>query len=358
MIPGKTTNPGGNLILFLGADWWGSDARALAVALRRSGNTLIEVINEDYFPLQWSNFSLKVLRRLAKPLFIQNFNQVVLGHVDNPAIDFVLVFKGMFLKASTLELFRKRGVPIYCFYPDVSFADHGPEIQKCLALYDCVFTTKTFHLVDASLRNRLRNLQLVKHGFDPEVHRTIPLTQRMEKHYGCDVSFIGCWSPKKERLVATILKNIPGCEIKLWGPGWNRASRVVQKCWVGRGAYGDEMAVIYQASKINLGLLSEAAQDTTSGDQTTVRTWQIPASGGFMLHEATAELAQYFASGNEVATFDNADDLSMQVEHYLACPDERARISMAGQQRCITGRYTYAAAAKVICAYYEQRNIC
>lgn len=110
-MPVIPANKSRNLILYLGADWWGSDARALAVALRQSGNALIEVTNEDYFPLNWSSFPLKVLRRLAKPLFIHNFNQAVLAHLGNPAIDFVLVFKGMFLQASTLEQFRKRGEP-------------------------------------------------------------------------------------------------------------------------------------------------------------------------------------------------------------------------------------------------------
>jgi 2-polyprenyl-3-methyl-5-hydroxy-6-metoxy-1,4-benzoquinol methylase len=52
---------------------------------------------------------------------------------------------------------------------------------------------------------------------------------------------------------------------------------------------------VYSASKINLGLLSEAGGGTTLGDQVTARTWQIPAAGGFMLLESTEELVRYFA---------------------------------------------------------------
>lgn len=36
-----------NLVLFLGADWWGSDARALAVAARRLGHGLLDLFCGD-----------------------------------------------------------------------------------------------------------------------------------------------------------------------------------------------------------------------------------------------------------------------------------------------------------------------
>ena len=113
---GESTPAGlpANLILFLGADWWGSDARALAVALRHSGNALIEVLYEDFFPLQWSTVPLRALRRLTRPWFVQNYNQAVLRPASNPAIDFVLVFKGKLLQSATLARFREQGTPIYC----------------------------------------------------------------------------------------------------------------------------------------------------------------------------------------------------------------------------------------------------
>jgi spore maturation protein CgeB len=99
----------------------------------------------------------------------------------------------------------------------------------------------------------------------------------------------------------------------------------------------------------------EAHTDTTSGDQTTVRTWQIPAAGGFLLHEDTGELAKYLEPGKEVATFRDTADLCKQVVHYLRTPEERAMMSAAGHERCVNGDYTYAAAAKEICSYHESR---
>jgi len=344
-----------NLILFLGADWWGSDARALAVALRRSGNALIEVIGEDYFPLQWSSIRLRAFRRLARSWFVRDYNQQVLRHATNSAIDFVLVFKGSHLLASTLERFRERGTPLYCFYPDVSFLDHGSEIWNCLPLYDCLFTTKSYHLEDATLRSRLKDMRLVSHGFDPEVHRPIALNNRLRKEYGCDVSFVGCWSPKKEAMVAAIIHGLPGVSLRLWGPGWGRAAPRVRRCWQGRGAYGDELSIIYGASRINLGLLSEAGGGTTVGDAVTVRTWQIPAAGGFLLHEATAELCAYFKPDVEVGVFESESDLLVKVQRYLSNEEERMRILGAGQRRSWESDYTYGASARAILRFHDQQ---
>ncbi len=348
---------GGRLILFLGADWWGSDARALAAALRQEGQCLIEVKYEDYFPQQWSSFPLKVLRRIIRPWCAANYNAAVRKYLEHPGLDFVLVFKGMLLAPETLAAFRQRRIPCYCFYPDVGFSAHGSNIMACLPQYDCVFTTKEFHLRDEKLHGQIREMKLVRHGFDPEVHRPVVLRGAARTYYDCDVAFVGCWSPKKERLVAALLRALPGCSVRLWGPGWGRAEALVRECWAGRGAYGDELAAITSCARINLGLLSEAATDTTSGDQTTARTWLIPATGGFMLHEATAELAQHLIPGEEVATFKDVADLSRQVEYYLAHPKERGELAAAGRRRCLAAPYTYVAAAETICAHHAARLV-
>ncbi len=341
------------LILFLGANWWGSDARALAVSLREQGHTLIELNYEDYLPTRWSSFPLRVVRRLIRPLCSENFNRAVEQCIGDSALDFVLAFKGMLLQPETLAKIRRHDIRAYCFYPDVSFADHGQNIAACLPLYDCVFTTKRFHVSDTAIFAKARAMQLVRHGFDPAVHRPLSVSQPILERYGCDVSFVGCWSTKKEGLVSVLARDIPGCATKIWGTGWNRANSSVRARWMQRGAYGDELAMIYAVSKINLGLLSEAGSGTETGDQVTARTWQIPASGGFLLHESTAELADYFIPDQEVGTFDGSDDLSKKVEYYLAHANERGSIAEAGHRRCLTGDYTYAAAAKAICRYHE-----
>jgi hypothetical protein len=196
---------------------------------------------------------------------------------------------------------------------------------------------------------------LVSHGFDPDVHRPLHLSAKACAVYACDVSFVGCWSPKKERMLSGLLERCPGLDFRVWGPAWDRAQGPVRQHWRGRGAYGDELSAIYCASRINLALLSEAGGGTTVGDQVTARTWQIPAAGGFMLHEDTSELGRYFTPGTEAGTFSSPEELAVKVRWFLENDEARQNIASAGYRRCVEQDYTYLPAAQAVLAYHQER---
>ena len=342
---------------FLGADWRGSDPCAMAEEFRQRGHLLVERHYEDYLPTKWKGLLLKFLRRLARPWIIGEYNRAVEEILSVAAVDFLVVFKGMLLKPETLAKFRARNIPCYLFYPDVSFKDHGLGIWQCLPIYDCVFTTKSFHFEDEGLKKRVKLMRLVNHGFDPAVHRPIAPSPQLLATYGCDVSFVGVWSPKKERLVHRLIEAMPDVELRLWGPSWDRAVPEVRSKWAGRSAYGDELAAIYSFSKINLGLLSDAGTGTISGDRVTARTWQIPAAGGFSLHEDNAEIRHYFCADKEVALFADEQELVSQVRLFLQDDARRRQISQAGHRRALAAPYTYGPAVEAILAHHEGESV-
>jgi hypothetical protein len=334
---------------FLGADWWGSDARAMAAELRRGGHVVMERHYEDYFPTKWRHPILKAVRRLLRRVMANDYNRAVAELLEVEAMDFLLVFKGMLLAPATLARFKARGIPCYCFYPDVSFHDHGSNIPACLPLYDCVFTSKSYHLKDPQSM-MVGEWQYAPHGFDPEVHRPIAADGGTLAGYACDVSFVGNWSRKKESILATLLAGMPELDLKIWGPGWERAGAIAKRCWQGRGAHGDELAAIYSQSKINLGLLSEAGTGVRQGDATTARSWQIPGAGGFQLHEDTAEIREAFVAGEEIALFDGPPQLAEAIRRYLGDDEARRAVAMAGHRRAVGEPYTYMRAVAVILA--------
>jgi glycosyltransferase involved in cell wall biosynthesis len=327
----------------------------MAAELRRRGHLLFERHYEDHFPTRWRHPFLKVARRVLRPLMASDYNRAVAELLDVGGMDFLLVFKGMLLSPRTLSRFKARLVPCYCFYPDVSFEDHGANIPACLPLYDCVFTPKSYHLADATLRTMALEWRFAPHGYDPEVHRSVSMSTR-DIPYASDVSFVGQWSPKKENVLAGLRERLPGVDLKIWGTGWGDARPSVRSCWQERGAYGDELAAIYSLSRINLGLLSEAGTGSPTGDATTARTWQIPGAGGFLMHEDTPEARQSFEVGGEVALFVDAADLARQVEWFLANESVRDRVARAGHARAAAEPYTYARAVDAILARHRGGN--
>ncbi len=342
------------LIGFLGADWWGSDARATASELRRQGHLLVERHYEDHFPTRWRLLALRLMRKITRPLMASDYNRAVRDLLSIDQLSFLLVFKGMLLDAATLRQFKDKGVPCYCLYPDVSFRDHGRNIWDCLPLYDIVFTTKPFHFQDSEVLKRVKKLVLVPHGFDPDVHRSVTVGTSLSASYGCDVSFVGAWSPKKEQTLTALASQIPNIDLRIWGPSWNHASASLQKFWQGRGAWGDELAAICACSKINLGLLSEAGRNAVAGDTTTARTWQIPACGGFLLHEDTPDLRSCFEPDKHVGVFDQVDRIGDVVRYWLDHPEEREAARVAAKQHCEDSLFTYRRAVDTILSYYRK----
>lgn len=344
-------------ILALGfSKWGGCDPRALAQSFRRMGHTLIEIDAEDYVPWRWNGFVTRVFRRLFLKALVGDYNRDILKRAKSSEFDFILVFKGMYLKSETLQVLRLFGKPVYNFYPDVSFTDHGSFIPSALSYYDCVFTTKSFHGTKEIQNFNIKRMIHVRHGFDPEVHRPVKLSKAQIGRYGCDVSFVANWTPEKERLISCILNNRRNLKVIVYGIGWKYASTEFKKT-LGKnlrpGVFGDELAIVYNASKVNLGLLSKAAGDPTMSDQTTVRTFQIPASGSFMLHEDTPEVRSYFQPEKEIVVFNGEAELLLKLDMVLNDNVLRDTIKENGHSRCMKEPYDYSSAAETIIKKFE-----
>lgn len=341
------------------AKWRGSDGRALGQAFRSLGHNLIEIDEEDYDPWRWQGTTSKVIRRLLRSFWINDYNRAVAAQAESSSYDFALVFKGSLLQENTVKLLQSRGKPVFNFYPDVSFHDHGQRIPAALRWYDCVFTTKQFHGKREIDEHRIRKLEHVRHGFDPEVHRPVVVSPESEMNYGADVSFVGCWSPEKEDKLLYLVRQLPDVSVKIFGLGWKYASAELKqrmKDNLRPGAFGDELSMIYCSSKINLGLLSCSVSDPLLCDQTTARTFQIPAARGFMLHEDTAEVRTYFEDGKEVMLFGDKVEMVERIDFALKNPALRETISENGYRRCRSVPYDYTSAAETILRYFGART--
>ena len=314
-------------------EWLGSNAYAGMKALRRRGWSVVTIPEREFVPLRWRSTSLKILGRAIRALGAREFNREIRLLARRTDPEFLLVFKGMFVFADTLHHLRDMGIRSYCFFPDVSFRVHGPHIPDALREYEWVFTTKSYGLRDMREQLAVTRASVLPHAFDPDLHRVIPPERIDWRRYGCDVSYIGTWSSKKERLLRAIVTRRPSLRIRIWGEQWDRArSPELRSSIGGHEVAGEEYVHAISASKINLGLLSEQRSGASAGDQITSRTFHIPACGGFMLHERTGELLSLFREGRDVACFADEAELLDTIDRYIEDAAERSRIAHAGRQ--------------------------
>jgi spore maturation protein CgeB len=285
---------------------------------------------------------------MLETVLVREYVEALISEAQALKPNLFFVFKGRYVTAEAVKAIRQLGAVAVNFYPDVSFMAHGEYLPRALPVYDWVFTTKTFGLADLEQLLGVRTASFMPPSFDPEVHRRVELDVEDRATYECDVSFIGTWSPKKQQFIEQIAAKLPSVRLRVWGAQWGPALPALGARIEGRGVFGLEYAKATSASKINLAILSEARMGASSGDQITARTFQIPATGAFMLHERTDELLQYFHEGTECGCFSTPEDLVTMVRYYLEHDCHRQSIAAAGYDRAVSSGYSVDDRARLV----------
>jgi spore maturation protein CgeB len=323
-------------ILCIGEEWRGSDASGLFYALSRQG-CIVNVVNElSFISANAHSITGKILNRIVRRKQIDDFNQHIQAITAAFSPDVILIYKGAFIRPELLLLLRKWGYPVVNFFPDVSFLAHGKLIPLCVPLYDYIFTTKTFAANDltANFSFDQKRVSFIPHGFDPLVHR--PITSEPDPGMQCDASFIGNFSKHKADYLSSLKNSIPNLNLKIWGGTWGAVKdRGLVEAVQGRPVIGDMYSLALNSSAINVALLSERVKGASNGDQITSRTFTIPASRSFMLHQRTDEVQEYFVEDKEIVCFDSPEELVDKVRYYLNAKQVRKRIRDSGYQRAV-----------------------
>jgi glycosyltransferase involved in cell wall biosynthesis len=334
----------------VGEVWHGANSNAFFRAFMRAGHHVTVHSDEAFVAPGWTSRSLRALRRLLHRQILADYNAALVKLLRDVRPDLLFVFKGPLVQRATLEAARAQGVVTINFFPDVSFTVHGNIIARALPVYDWVFTTKTFGLEDMRRALGVTNASFMPHGFDPETHCPMLLSASDKKMLECDASFIGTWSPKKQDLLEHVMRRLPGLDLKVWGHFWEPATGTLGRAIQLRGVTGSGYAKAITASKVNIAILSEVRSGASMGDQITSRTFHIPAAGGFMLHERTDEVLQYFQDGRDCAMFSSGDEMADRIAYYLEHDAERRAIAAAGRARSLASDYSIERKAEEIVA--------
>jgi|ERR1044071_2512970 hypothetical protein len=343
-------------ILCIGETWYGSDARAAFAALRRLGHSVQVLDENNYVPLYWQTKVSKGIRKIFRPLFVRELLLDACRHIGRFKPHCLFVFKGNWVHPEVVDYCRRQGVSTANYYPDVSFLSHGPYIPRTLPRYDRVFTAKTYGVGDMQSLLGLDNVSFLAPGYDPELHRPVELSAEEQETFGCDVAFIGTWSPKKEAMLAALRRELPHIKMKIWGSQWGKSrSNNLQECIMGDSVIGNEYVKAICGSSICLGLLSEQGRGASSGDLITARTFQIPACRTLMLHERNPEVLQYFAEGREAAFFSTPSEAAQMIRYFLSRPREREEVALNGLKRVRQDGYSIDERMKVVSQWLAER---
>ena len=342
-------------ILCIGETWFGSDARSSFAALRRLGHSVHVLDENNYVSTNWQTKLSKGVRRIFKPVFVNELTLEALNVLSQFKPHCLFVFKGNWVHPSLIEYFNKQRIPTVNYYPDVSFLSHGPYLPRALPLYDHIFTTKSYGVDDMKLHLGISSASFLPPGFDPELHNPVDLNEEEQQVYECDVAFIGTWSRRKELLLSSLREKLPNINLKIWGCQWgNLQSPALKTSIVGQGVTGDEYTKAICGASICLGLLSEEGKGSSSGDRITARTFQIPACGALLLHERNPEVLSFFEEGIDAAFFSAPDELAEQVSYYLNHRDARERIATSGRERSLRDEYAIDGRMKVVVKWLDQ----
>lgn len=198
--------------------------------------------------------------------------------------------------------------------------------------YDLVFTTRRAN-VDDLRRLGCADVRYLPFGYDPEVFR---LETTQADTPVCDVLFVGTGDRDRAEFMTGFIER-SGLGSALVGGYWHRFPRLRQfSLGVKTTA---EISALTAAAKVNLCLVRRANRDGH-----VMRSFEIPAIGGCMLAEDTAEHRDIFgADGECVRYFGDPKSAADLARRLIKAPDERRRMAAALHNRVATEANTYRA---------------
>jgi spore maturation protein CgeB len=140
--------------------------------------------------------------------------------------------------------------------------------------------------------------------------------------------------------------------IDLWGRDWDQMTEYllheVPKEWIHGYLDYTQTNRIYSSADITIGLQNYPLQ-------VTQRTYEILASGGFLLTSDTPEIRRLFEPGRDLVTSSSPEETINLVNYYLQHPGEIEKIREQGRQAVQKDSYLFR--AKYMISVLREYNI-
>lgn len=327
-------------------------ANTFAEAFAKLGNESIIFAEKELYDRLFPCLKNKYTNRLFWKLFSSPLQKEFLDFVGKEKPDLILVLKGWHFRP---EIFSsiKVGFPqtkIFCFNPDNPFNDwhfgaSNDWMLKSIPLYDVCFIWARLLIEDIKKLGAQR-AEYLPFGYDQKIHYPIEVSEKEGKIYGSDVAFIGSRDEKREAW----LNYLSDYDFKIWGSAWQKANKNLQQKWQGREAVGEEFSKVCNSAKIILNIIREQNIEYYGHNISShnMRTFEVPACGGFLLSIRTDEAKSFFEEDKEAAYFSSPEELKEKIDFYLRNEGQRKKIAEAGYERLKNSDYAYADRARKI----------
>ena len=318
-------------LLFVGESWLGSTARSQRDALNTLETVSIQDIAlETFFP-RWRSLSFRAFLRIAAPAIRKELASEVMRQVLALRPDALVVAKGFGLSHDLVRQVASHNCVTVNLFPDVAPQIHGRALRIAVGAYDLVISAKPFHPDvwnrDYGYANRC---VFVPHGYDSAVHLW---EEAPETDGTIDVLLVATCRPEYLNLLLAVASGVrgQGYRIEVRGHGWERhAAQIAGQFDIGPAVTGRAYGELLRSAKVVLAPVSGPVNlrgVALPGDQDTTRTYELPATGCFFLHQRSAFVQSLFNEDTEVPMWDDATELVRLILRYV--PDAATRAAMA-----------------------------
>ncbi len=162
----------------------------------------------------------------------------------------------------------------------------------------------------------------------PNANDDLPLrAKKAYEYYSAKLFYNACGCIRQRDRFVIFLKKKLGDMFTLIGDHWDTAYGLPCQPQL---PTTDEYLNHFRQTAININLVNG-----NSDSGLNMRHFEITAAGGFMLCYHAPELDQFFQVSRECESFQSEQELLEKIEFFLAHPEKRIEIALAGQQRTL-----------------------
>jgi len=268
--------------------------------------------------------------------YLAHKQKEVLELIERDDSDVVFVIKGFYLLPETIDKIKEFNKTVICFHPDDPFSSFSGastvNLRNCINHYDIYFIWCK-QLILKLKEAGCKNVFYLPFAADTELFKP-PGNQitNVERKYA--VSFVGNANKERIEFIESLTALLNGWnESKaLYGHGWKNIEGFECKGTV----YNDDFVDLIHNTKVNLNILRNQNKGSHN-----MRTFDIPAAGGFVLHEYSEEAASFFVEGAEAEFYRDVEECADKVKFYFKNDELRNKIAQAGYKKIFSAGYAY-----------------